>query len=274
MEFTINDVNAWLDCSKDAGKTVWMDSNFAKAMTAKAMHEEGLAVVFGRGERVLEPSRSSGHVSAFGAEEEAWNTVLEVQEWIKTTSKEKGNKFIHIGQFINYVKKTIKWRLTDKVLGRGHEEPPPSLPASEEGDEPPDVIGNVEDPRAAEEYDKLFLQKDLVQCQTRAKSLMDCFTQSPFATQATRKRIDLLFQCSGILSALGVLVFIEQTMFHIVFKNKAETIPGSDFNQNTWNSYNFRLKDQWFKFLESDEKGKELNEGFKECREWLKEIIS
>lgn len=272
MEFTIDDVNAWINCRRDAGRRVWLDSNFAVAMAREAMHIKGLSDKFGRGEKVLKPIRSTGKVSAFGAEEMAWDTVFEVQEWVKKTYSEEEKRFDNKGQFIEYVRKTIHWRLTDKILDQRQVVPLPQL-VSDEGDDLSDHLKVYEDPHASKQFQLKDIKRFINQCEDRAKSLMDCFIKTDFLTKTLKNRLTLLLQLSHgeALGSLGVLFFIEKNKYHILFHNKAKEILKEDFNQSTWNSYNLRLKDAWYKFLESEE-GKSLNEGFKECREAIESL--
>jgi hypothetical protein len=274
-EFTIEDLQAWLKCDRLAGRRVWFDSDFYIAMIRKStgeandyFMERGIFSSIRRREGLPDPEVGA-YAPASKVEEEAYSLLLNLAVDLKDRfQKNEIRGFEHLGQFINYINEILSGRLIEKMWGGHHTVPIGTSQSNGDALNPVDMA----DPRSAEAMERFFQKEDLSKWNHQADQLQKVFMESKIKTSETKRRIELLREVAGNLGPLGVILFTERGFFHSYFHKKAIEKLGSDFNQSVWNSYNRRLKEKWNLFLES-KKGKELNEQFKECREWLKQII-
>lgn len=292
-EFTIDDVNTWLGCSREAGKKVWMDSDFYKAMTYKAI--EALPEYF------QGTSKASLYFwmqqSLFDHEATSYYVVWELQDNMKKKHKEgrKGYEFTDRSKFISYVKISASGALFDALekhlktalktaVNLGNVE---RLLSSEESKSIEDSIdmkndldyktaslANTEerpDPYEEEENSEedVDINNDpehavaLRICRDSWEKLLVYFEEYEQLTPTEKRFLSLMSECSAKLKLgqLGVIAMIEKGHEHLSFLEEMKERQGDAFNQNTYNSYMRRLRIVWRLFLESEE-GKGIYEEF------------
>lgn len=267
FNFDMNDVNNWVNCDSNAGKKIWLDSDFAKIMANYAIREVR-NYLFKK--KIFIPKRGP-----FQFEEESWSLVLDIQKEIKDRingnkikDKEKilSDKF----KFIKYVKKTLIGRLKKSVLQYiNQNESIFNEIKSGKNEKEILIIDTLVDRGQNEEI--IIKKIDSKKCSEEAEFLLNSFKESQFSTKSIKNRIDLLLQISkdlDIPGSLGVIFFIEEGLYSQVFRERARN-KNESFNNAVWDSYNKRFRDQWERFLESEE-GKNLNEKFRRSCEWIK----
>lgn len=112
-EFTIEDVDQWLGCDKQAEIKIWQDSGFFVAMAYKSIgvcRKSGWTLTLQDADKMDVKEINDIYLSA------AMSAVQEVFfscKWGKRPKKP--GEFKYTGKFINYVKKTAKYRLCPPV---------------------------------------------------------------------------------------------------------------------------------------------------------------
>lgn len=290
-EFTINDVSAWLACSREAGKKVWMDSDFYKAMTYKAI--EALPRYF------QGTSKASLYLwmqqSLFDLESTSSYVVLELQDKMKKKYKKEPNvyEFTDRSKFISYVKISVSGALFDVLerhlksalrntsdldkaerqlsnsdsksiedninMKNGLDYKTTSLTITDENRDPYEEDENYEEDVDNDPEHAAALRI----CRDSWEKLLECFEEYEQLTPTEKRFFSQMSECSTTLKLgqLGVIAMIEKGHEHLSFLEEMKERQGDTFNQNTYNSYIRRLRIVWRVFLESEE-GKGIYEEF------------
>lgn len=296
-EFTIDDVNAWLACSREAGKKVWMDSNFYQAMAFKSI--EIFPSYFNDVEK--KNMHIQLHQSNFDLLQESYFAVFELQDNMKRKHKEESKvySFIERSQFISYVKISVSGtlatavtkhlmtsskvkftldyaeRLLSSVDETGIEDiidikndmdcETGNLPSHESAErQQSEFFGQSGDIEEEIDYDsdpQYAAARRL--CRESGETLLVSFEEYQGLTPAMKRFLSLFLECSENLKLgmLGVIAMLENRYEHLSFLEEMRERQGDAFNQNTYNSYVIRLEVFWREFLESEE-GKRRHEEF------------
>jgi len=296
-EFTIDDVNAWLACSREAGKKVWMDSNFYQAMTFKGIE------IFPSYFKDVEKKNLhiQLHQSNFDLLQESYFIVFELQDNMKRKHKEgrKVYDFTDRSKFISYVKISVSGALVSAVVkhlktafketvnldnaerlqiikdnkcvednidttnGANYKMVACAAQDSEEWQQPKSFDENKHSEEEVDYDNDPYRASAIGACRESAEKLLETFQKYQELTPALKRFLFMMSECSADLGfgQLGMIALIEKRHEHLSFLEEIKKRQGNAFKQNTYNSYMRRLEILWREFLESEE-GKGMYEEF------------
>jgi len=235
-KFTIQDINNWLKGDQEAAKKVWIESRFINAMSYNAQKKARLHLNASNWSTIKENYYDN-------IESIAYDTIVDVSMYIKNNKK----SFENVSKFIAYVNKTSYYRLVDKLNKILNE-----IRKKEELIDPPTTYNNFKDCETSKTADKL---------------LNDFENSNNLQTKdSLRERLVLLKKLSNG-SSLEVIAFLltDDETNEISKELRKEAQKNEEYQQDTWSSYNRRLKAILKKYIQS-EKGKKqlfsLKEGY------------
>ncbi len=266
VTFTLEDVNTWLGCSREAGRKVWLDSDFAKNMSYFATGQALKKFSAVKLAREIPHNPVEGIVETLN--DMSFALVLEYQVWIKANKTLEDFLERGLGGFINLVKTVIPLRFMDRLIEYFDTG---SLDQSQDKDKQiPQGELVVIDPSLTPE-EKIISDDFLDTCRRLAADLLDQFASTQLTrSRALDDRLRLLRQISSE-DGIQIILFLEENSQHLQFQNQAKRQLGSQFNQNTWNSANRRLRIEWQRFLEHLDQKKRAE--LEDCITCLSQVI-
>lgn len=252
-KFNIEDVRTWLGCSREAGKKVWLDSDFCWSMSRHA-----IGALPGYFARIMTPGvfyQRLHHVH-FDWEQVAYYLVWEFQDAMKKKQRagERQYTFEALGQFIDYVKTSTSGRLADEALRH--------LRSSLNTIAYDDQIDFLHAARPAAVSGCIVDNTDIPPSATAA-AILEAFGNFSKMTPKLRLLLSRLQECANSPSAapdaqlgygaLNLMALLSSGNGHIAFLRAIRKEQGNAFNQNTYNSYLRRLKSLWREYLDTDE---------------------
>jgi hypothetical protein len=250
--FTADDLHDWLQCDRQAGRRVWLDSG---------LYQHMVYFIHGRAIRrfdyfYLECIIPHDPQEGIGAalNELASYVVLEYQDWLKKHKTPADFAATGLGGFLSYTKKTLEHRFCDRLREQGrvsyHEELTTGRQQTEaEAGEHVCFVSLAD--TASLSPEEQFLVNDWQRtCGDLAQALLAEFRAAPALakTPALQQRLDLLLQLPES-APLDAICFLTDNWRHQEYRDFGQARLGAGFNQNNWNSYNRRLKDKWANFL-------------------------
>lgn len=269
--FTPDDLHDWLQCDRQAGRRVWLDSGLYQHMVFYAHGRASKRFGYPYLARIIPHDRRTGIEEALN--ELAGDVVLEYQAWLKKHKTPADFAATGLGGFLSYTKITLEHRFCDRLRAQGrvsyHEELTTGRQQTEA--EAGEHVGFVSlADTASLSPEEQFLVNDWQRtCGDLAQALLTEFRAAPALakTPALQQRLDLLLQLPES-APLDAICFLTDNWRHQEYRDFGQACLGAGFNQNNWNSYNRRLKDKWANFLASHPQPEQVAQ-LQECQRCL-----
>jgi len=247
-EFTIEDVNQWLEGSSEAETKIWIDCQFLYAMEKIALKSVTKSFLKSKKSFILNYLQNC----AVDLESISMDTIIDVMVNLRNNPK----TFVSRPKFIAYIKETSFFRLKDKL-----ETLFDRMQRTYSYDR---VIKNSEDDSSLLFSDILLVDETTPfehctqqEIHSNALLLISSFKESTIlkSKKTLKNHLCILVQVTGEEKTVVVVIFLWKDYYRKELRKEAQK--RALYHQQTWSSYNRRLRFHFKEFIQTG-KGQEI----------------